>query len=126
MLPSRDTRPSYSKFAYLYIESHHEWIFMRLGGSDSPGDLRPDVAADLLGFVVADLGLEFGPQTGVLVRAPGKGLETLALLEEVGALLVEEALRGGGALPLCWLDPGTQGQQQDKTLHRTDIRITVY
>ena len=60
--------------AYLYIESHHEWIFMRLGGSDSPGDLSPDVAADLPGFVVADLGLEFGPQTGVLVRAPGKGL----------------------------------------------------
>ena len=112
--------------AYLYIESHHEWIFMRLGGSDSPGDLSPDVAADLPGFVVADLGLEFGPQTGVLVRALGKGLETLALLEEVGALLVEEALRGGGALPLCWLDHGTQGQQQDKTLHRTDTRITVY
>ena len=112
--------------AYLYIESHHEWVFMRLGGSDRPGDLSPDVAADLLGIVITDPGLESVHQTAALVRAPGKGLKTLVLLEEVGALLVEEALRGGGALPLCWLDRGTQGQQQDKTLHRTDIRITVY
>ena len=100
---------------------------MRLGGSDGPGDLRADVAADLLGFVVADPGLECGQQAGVLVRAPGEGLKTLALLEEVWALLVEEALLGGGgALHLCWLGQAAQGQQeQDNTLHCMDTRITV-
>ena len=99
---------------------------MWLCGSYRAGDLSPYVAADLLGVVVTDPGLQSGQQPGALGCALGKGLKTLVLLEEVGALLVEEALRGGGALPLYWLDHGTQGQQQDKTLHRTDTRITVY
>ena len=99
---------------------------MRLSGSDRPGDLSPNVAADLLGVIIADPGLESGLQTVALCRVLGKGLKTLALLEEVRALLVDDALRGGGAWPRYWLDQSTKGQEKDHTLHCRDTRRTVH
>ena len=83
---------------------------MWLCGSYRAGDLSPYVAADLLGVVVADPGLQSGHQPGALGCALSKGLETLVLLEEVRALLEDAALHGGGALPKHWLALCPQGQ----------------
>ena len=84
---------------YLYVETHHKGILMRLGGSDRPRYLRPSGAANLSLLTVTDPGLEAGLQTGVLGCALDKGLKTLVLQEEVWTLMGGAALEGGRALP---------------------------
>ena len=127
LLFQAQTRDPYIIIDYLYIESHHERVFMGFGVSDGAGDLSPDGATHLLRVCFADPGLEPVHQTPALVGAPGEGIETLVLTEEVGALLEHATLHGGGALPLfCMaLRPQGQGQQRDHTLHHTGTRITV-
>ena len=99
---------------------------MRLGVSDGPRDLSPGGAANLLLLAVTHPGPESGNQAAALVRALGKGLERLVLLDEVWALLGDAALEGGRALPHHRLALGAQGQGQqwDHTPHHTDTRIT--